>query len=404
MASLKLLVPFIMALVPMEFQLVSSTLINHTSNQYGITYVKAERLTYDWTIRNFSLLPEENGEYIVSPIFGNENDDAQWQLHLYPQGEDKDFVGYTSVYLHLHSQEAEVIKKKVHFTILMLHSNITYVNKTMDHTYKELQGYGEPDFERRSVFLDLAHSDDTFIIRAEIDMHLNTVTESFTITDPLEQELFRELEKGRLNENLATLLKDDKYADVTVVVSNEKFLVHNAILASRSPVFAEQFQHEGYASHRWRKEMRIEDMNPVEVKAMLEFIYTDEVTNLETLAVGLLKAADKYKLPRLRTMCEIALYRRVDVDNAIDLYVLTDLYQSNRLKEHVMKFITNHLGAVMESGGYKKMIKDHTAISIELLNAVVQPCLKSGNEVSKVEGHETIDKLTTDQAEDSNYQ
>ncbi|XP_063995638.1 uncharacterized protein LOC135172994 [Diachasmimorpha longicaudata] len=99
----------------------------------------------------------------------------------------------------------------------------------------------------------------------------------------------------------------------------------------------------------------IENMEPDTVKAMLEFIYTDEVTELNPFASRLLQAARDYKLPRLITMCEMVLYKSLDIENAAELYVLANECGSIKLEENIKKFIHENFGDVSATEGYKHL-------------------------------------------------
>ncbi|KAE8804573.1 Speckle-type POZ protein-like protein [Hordeum vulgare] len=87
--------------------------------------------------------------------------------------------------------------------------------------------------------------------------------------------------------------------DVTFIVSGESFPAHKDILSSRSPVFMAEFY--GEMEEMLSDRVVIEDMEAAAFRAMLHFIYTDTVPELDqeleavaTMAQHLLAAADRY--------------------------------------------------------------------------------------------------------------
>nr|AJA71656.1 BTB containing protein [Triticum aestivum] len=121
--------------------------------------------------------------------------------------------------------------------------------------------------------------------------------------------------------------------DVTFVVEQAEIQAHRLVLAMRSPVFAAELlgdMREGTTRH-----VMVEDMSASTFRAMLRFIYTDELpikgktTNERgckqkcaarrrvDMALDLLVAADRYDLEKLRLMCEKILSESIDTASVI---------------------------------------------------------------------------------------
>ncbi|EFX82531.1 hypothetical protein DAPPUDRAFT_316272 [Daphnia pulex] len=91
-------------------------------------------------------------------------------------------------------------------------------------------------------------------------------------------------------------------ADVDFVVKDKIFPAHKAILAARSPVFADEFQKKPLDFPR----IRMDDMEPSTVENFLHFIYTGEP--MGTLAdEDLQELANRYGLTTLTSLCKVAL-------------------------------------------------------------------------------------------------
>jgi speckle-type POZ protein len=112
-----------------------------------------------------------------------------------------------------------------------------------------------------------------------------------------------------LHQHLGELFRSGTGSDVTFLVSGESFVAHRNILAARSPVLMAEFF--GHMMETSALQVVIEDMEAAVFKAMLHFIYTDTVPELDqeldavaTMAQHLLAAADRYGLHRLKVICE----------------------------------------------------------------------------------------------------
>jgi speckle-type POZ protein len=103
----------------------------------------------------------------------------------------------------------------------------------------------------------------------------------------------------------AALKNYQHLADVEFNVKGKIFPAHKAILAARSPVFADEFE-KRQAVNGVRYQIRFYDVDPSTVENFLHFIYTGEP--MGTLAdEKLLKLAYHYQVTTLENLCEHAL-------------------------------------------------------------------------------------------------
>jgi speckle-type POZ protein len=103
----------------------------------------------------------------------------------------------------------------------------------------------------------------------------------------------------------AALKNQQKLADVVFIVKDKTFPAHKAILAARSPVFADEFE-KVQPVNGVRLQIRIDDVEPSTVEKFLHFIYTGEP--MGTLAdEELLNLADHVQLKTLSGLCKHAL-------------------------------------------------------------------------------------------------
>lgn len=169
-----------------------------------------------------------------------------------------------------------------------------------------------------------------------------------------------------LHEDLANLLWKKRATDVTIDLGGEMtFDVYGWLLAARSPAFeAELLATATKAKSGGRRRMEIKGIEPDVFEVLLEFMYTDELPEMEdeeeddvAMAKGLIAAAHRYELERLKMMCVEMLCKRIDVDNVAGILVVAEEYGCRELKEACVEFIgaPGNLKAVMETEGYEKM-------------------------------------------------
>uniref|UniRef100_A0A0D9XHB6 BTB domain-containing protein n=1 Tax=Leersia perrieri TaxID=77586 RepID=A0A0D9XHB6_9ORYZ len=186
------------------------------------------------------------------------------------------------------------------------------------------------------------------------------------------------IHQSSLNHHLGELLRRGTGSDVTLVVSGKSFAVHKAILASRSQFFMAMF----FGQMKEKSMRRIEindDMDAAVFGAMLGFIYTDLVPELDgnqqqqngvILAQHLLAAADRYGLDGLKIMCEGKLSNDATVETVATSLALAEQHGCSRLKARCIDLIAANLDAVMATEGYKHLMESSPLVMNDLLRAV----------------------------------
>lgn len=179
-----------------------------------------------------------------------------------------------------------------------------------------------------------------------------------------------------LHHDLGELLGKGTGSDVVLVVCGESFAAHKAILASRSPVFMAQFFGPMKETHSQSQRVEIMDMEAAVFGAMLRFMYTDVVPELErqengdVIAQHLLAAADRYGLDKLKSMCEDKLCGGTTVETAATTLALAEQHGCPKLKAWCVEFIAANLDAVMVTEGYKHLMTSSPLVLNDLLRAV----------------------------------
>nr|GEX33419.1 BTB/POZ and MATH domain-containing protein 4-like [Tanacetum cinerariifolium] len=195
--------------------------------------------------------------------------------------------------------------------------------------------------------------------------------------------------------NFGMLLENMEGSDAVFNVAGEIFHAHRLVLGARSSVFRSDFFAEEGDDH----EIVIADMDPKVFKAMLHFIYRDEINEDElvdstslsescvsdSLLAKLLAAADQYDLCRLKRMCESLFCKDISVSSVGRILALADANHAMELKAICLKFSSENLAAVMRSDGFQYLKTNHPALQSEILKTMAggEEGYSSGGGVNK---------------------
>ncbi|KAL1470839.1 hypothetical protein MTO96_040262 [Rhipicephalus appendiculatus] len=171
------------------------------------------------------------------------------------------------------------------------------------------------------------------------------------------------LPECRLSDDLAWLLESGINADVTLMVGSETFQAHKSILASRSPMFREMFEHTTTEDD----EVVIADVEPDVFADVLRFVYTGCVQEPIEKPDCLLRAADKCKLDRLKAMCELCLISRLNAETAAEALLLSHQHDADTLRSRTLNFVYSHIDDVVETSGWTTICKNHVELLEQLL-------------------------------------
>ena len=100
-------------------------------------------------------------------------------------------------------------------------------------------------------------------------------------------------------------------------------------------------------------QVEIKDTEPETLEQLLKYIYSDKLEcDMPNLASSLMTAADKYNLPKLKSLCEESICNNIEVSNAADILVLAHMYEASNLKAMAVDFIMNNFAKVSETSGF----------------------------------------------------
>uniref|UniRef100_A0A8R7R3C4 BTB domain-containing protein n=1 Tax=Triticum urartu TaxID=4572 RepID=A0A8R7R3C4_TRIUA len=135
----------------------------------------------------------------------------------------------------------------------------------------------------------------------------------------------------------------------------------------------------GAMKEKRSRRVEVQDMEASAFRAMLHFIYTDTVPELDpqveqvaTMAQHLLAGADRYGLERLKLICESKLSHGITVETAATTLALAEQHNCSQLKAKCIEFIvstTAVLDAVLATEGYKHLEASCPLVLADLLKS-----------------------------------
>ncbi|CAL5038318.1 unnamed protein product [Urochloa decumbens] len=294
-----------------------------------------------------------------------------WSLQFYPNGECSDHKDHISFYLSC-DRNLSCSGMPARFKLSFLGQDgqavPTYSRTTKTGSFNKTE-FGIRKFMEREEFeKSPCLEDDSFAVRCDISVASKeeepvTTAKGLASDLPLAAAAAVHPPKSDLQKDLAELLWSKQGADVTIEVGGETFHAHKWLLAVRSsPEFKDRFF--GPATQKKTAatthiHIQIDDIEPQVFKSLLHFMYTDTLPKIddeETLykmATGLLAAAGRYKIEKLKEMCEEVLCERVDMSTVEASLALCEQHHCPALRAACMEFLAapENLQAIVAEDG-----------------------------------------------------
>ena len=177
-----------------------------------------------------------------------------------------------------------------------------------------------------------------------------------------------------LKSNMSQMLADPSNSDFEIVCGQgeeTKFKVHKLILATRSSVFKAMFNSIADNKESQNGQVKVPDIDPVTMKALLKFIYTDFVSKND-ITMALFYASDKYDLKKLTTFCEKVLMNHFDTENVIDILIeCQDCLTAKNIEESAKAFIVENVGQIVKTPSWNDLMEKNPRFGAQILEYVV---------------------------------
>ena len=253
------------------------------------------RLEHTWVIDNFSLLPQKTGESLVSTVFCDQSEEkVEWQLELYPKGENEQSKNFISLYLMLLKPQP-ALKLNATSKCVLINRNQSLLARGAVHTavFKSGPGWGYAKLLEQIKITPTTLPRDELHVKGEV-----TYTVKHTsLSGPHPSLPIASSGSGSMATHYKQLFESKLQSDIVIQVKDAKFDAHKLVLGTRSPVFLATFQSN--LTETQTNTLKIKGIEPAVFKEVLRFLYTDQVEQLDELAEELLAAAERYMLDLL---------------------------------------------------------------------------------------------------------
>ncbi|XP_055586892.1 kelch-like protein 25 [Uranotaenia lowii] len=135
--------------------------------------------------------------------------------------------------------------------------------------------------------------------------------------------------------------------DVTLRTDGKLFQAHRAVLSACSEYFRAMFSDHTRESRL--SEINLQNITPLGMELLLDYIYTAKLPlNLANIQ-EVLAAASYIQLEAVVEACLNYLDQQLDLDNYIDVLIISEMYSLKRLNHKVYRFICHHLNVISKS-------------------------------------------------------
>lgn len=177
--------------------------------------------------------------------------------------------------------------------------------------------------------------------------------------------------KNQLIRELKDIFATKAGSDVVLLVGKKKIeiLAHKLILTTRSPVFAAEFSHQ--LKIKGGNEITVPDMDPEVCDKLLEYIYTENIIDIDEVAERLYEEAVKHQLLALKELCEDSLCRSVTVENAVRYLVLLNRHHADKkFYDYVLQFIAFNSKAIIATSEFKNLEKIDPGLLLTIITMI----------------------------------
>ncbi|KAF0893116.1 hypothetical protein E2562_023157 [Oryza meyeriana var. granulata] len=307
-----------------------------------------------------------------------------WYIRYFPNGFNSVLSDCISVYLvsdnlphhQFYYYGGPIVRAE--FTLSLLdQAGEPVTSYTYNHGVQTFHGYGSqqgsPRFIQKAVLERSVYlRENYFTIRCDITVmktpEAKDVDVGGRVTPP----------PSDLTRHLGVLLSTGVGTDMTFEVDGKTFTAHRNIVAARSPVFhAELFaamEMENAAVGGAGVVVHIDDMEAMDFEALLHFMYTDslpEVKGGDAVAMlpDLVAAANRYKMERLRLVCEDKLCEYVNVRTVAAMLAFAGEHRCHELKKKCLRLLDDpaNLRKIVETEGLEHLTESYPFVLNDLI-------------------------------------
>ena len=130
-------------------------------------------------------------------------------------------------------------------------------------------------------------------------------------------------------------------ADIVVECEGQEISGHSLVFIARSNVFAKTLQTD--MKERREGRIHIERASMVDVKQLVDYMYSGKLDTSHARLKELLVLADRFEVLQLVQLCSSKLSESLDKNNALELGIFGDSYNSKTLVEMCAHYIAANM-------------------------------------------------------------
>ncbi|XBI15644.1 BTB/POZ and MATH domain-containing protein 1-like [Aegilops tauschii subsp. strangulata] len=306
---------------------------------------------HDFKIPNFNAVQRSHGvsQATTSATFKVGGHD--WRIRLYPsgnatvEGDDE----YVSVFLQLVSNlpaGTTCVKTSVRFMIGdPSGTSLLKVSGCSHNHTSESRSWGyEKLISLKDAKSKYVVHDGSLTVRCEVDLTKEPEPYTSRASAVVGAGVSVTVPPSEISTQLEQLLASENGSDLSFLVEEENEIrAHKLVIAARAPAL-----HEAVVATNNKQEddhaaevVRVDDMKAAVFKAVLHFIYTDELLpgdGTRLLAGDMLTAACRFGLTRMKAMCENLLCESLTKDNVLATAKLARRHHCKGLEDYCIDF------------------------------------------------------------------
>jgi len=283
--------------------------------------------------------------------------ESKWSLSIYPNGWSEQMEGNISV--SLVSQNSSNVTAEAEFRVG--HGDEGFFKTGFDRPFEFTRNGKGSGFSKYLSHECLLKNEGQLMSHGKIELSV-TVTLSGEGKTCSEVNLQLDSALGNskmerlceLSDNFESLLWDEKSSDFQIICDDEIFHCHRIVLDARSHYFRGVFKNAFLENTS--SQINMEGIASEIVKAIIEYMYTGKLKDLQSKAIQLLKAANMFDFSLMKKSCEESLISVLKIDNAVDMFVLADEHNSPSLKQEAKKIILENKADIVKQAGWEEKI------------------------------------------------
>ncbi len=232
------------------------------------------------------------------------------------------------------------------------HLTNKYYNPEMGHKIGQINVVDQSELAIKSDFIQ--NNKIRFIV--EIPSDVNSLL--------MERETSKK-SKSSWHDEIPSMLFNDMYSDVALIVGEARIPAHKFVLGLTSPMFRVTFE----SSPETKNEISISDFSEEVVRSFLKCIYDPSTTETQLYLHGdqLLHISERCKVQNLSAAAAKHLIKHITVQNALNILKIAHKYDKQDMKSATMTFMASHASQFLKisvlhdelgSGGYSDLVSE----------------------------------------------